>query len=206
MAGQPCALGQERRSVDLIHARLLRAPHRMEICYPVPSNDADAAPPSLTESESNYVALLRAPMKRHGWIPSTAPDDWYAGMDVESADGRCLAWVDLSADNCVMLTVGAYYNGVVTTVGSLDSQLFDLHRDDPRLPPSTFGGTISEQAVRVADWFDKLARRPILRRDWSETAREYAFADDGTLLVISGSRLDRSGPPIRETVVGTIDI
>ncbi|TCM47904.1 hypothetical protein EV648_104299 [Kribbella sp. VKM Ac-2568] len=169
----------------------------------MPTNDADDCPPSLTESESNYVVLLRAQMKRHGWIPSTAPDDWYAGMDVESADGRCLAWVDLSADNCVMLTVGAYYNGVVTTVGSLHSQLFDLQRDDPRVPPSTFGGTISEQVVRAANWFDKLVRRPILRSDWSATAQEYAFADDGTLLVISGSRLDRSGPPIRETVINT---
>ncbi|MGW5366624.1 hypothetical protein [Actinopolymorpha pittospori] len=169
----------------------------------MPSNDADDALASLTESESKFVVVLRAQMNRHGWVPSTAPDDWYAGMDVESADGRCLAWVDLSADNCVMLTVGAYYNGVVTTVGSLDSQLFDLRRDDPRVPPSTFGGSTSEQAVRAANWLDMLLRRPILRREWSETAREYAFADDGTLLVISGSRLDRSGLPIREIVIDT---
>ncbi|GAB2647228.1 hypothetical protein [Kribbella swartbergensis] len=167
----------------------------------MPTKDADNTAPRLTESESDFVVLLRAEMERQGWTPSTAPDDWYAGMEAESADGRCLAWMELTADNWVILTIGAYYNGVVTTVGSLDSQLFDLRRNDPRVPPSTFGGTISEQAVLAANWLDKLLRRPILRREWSETAREYLFGDDGTLLVMSGSHLDRSGPPNREVVI-----
>ncbi|MFD7153581.1 hypothetical protein ACFV9C_03230 [Kribbella sp. NPDC059898] len=130
-----------------------------------------------------------------------APDDWYDGMEVGAADGRCLAWVDLSAGNSVLLTVGAYYNGTETTVGSLHSQLFDLQRDDVRVPSRTFNGPVSEQVVGVADWLDQLVRRPIRRREWSDTAREYTFADDGTALVSSGSWQDRSGSPLREAVI-----
>lgn len=161
----------------------------------------DVPPPSLTEDEARFIELLRARLEGRGWTPSMAPDDWYDGMEVGAGDGRCLVWVDLSADDCVVLTVGAFYNGTVTTVGSLHSQLFELERDDIRLSPSTFGGPVSEQAVCVADWLDQLVRRPIRRREWSDTAREYTFADDGTKLVVSGSPRDRSGPALRESLV-----
>ncbi|WP_427886935.1 hypothetical protein ACQHIV_28945 [Kribbella sp. GL6] len=158
----------------------------------------DEVPP-LTEDEAEFVEVVRA--RTVGWVPSTAPEDWYDGMQVGSDDGRCLVWADLIVDNSTLLTVGAYYNGAVTTTGSLHTQLFVLDRDDIRVLPSTFGGPVSEQAAGAADWLDRLVRRPIRRRDWSGTAREYAFADDGTSLVVSGSQRDRSGPPLRESVL-----
>lgn len=157
--------------------------------------------PSLTQAEAAFVGLFRAQLAGRGWVPSMAPDDWYDGMEVGSADGRCLVWVDLSVDDCVVLTAGAYYNGTVTTVGCLHSQRFGLELGDVRVPASKVGGPVSEQVVRVADWLDWLVRRPILRREWSGTVREYSFADDGTGLVVSGSHQDRSGPPLRESVV-----
>lgn len=161
----------------------------------------DPSTMALSEAESAYVAHFRAQVKQFGWVVSKAPDDWYEGMETASANGRCLAWADVCVDDCVLLTVGAYFDGVTTTVGSLDSQTFDLRREDSRLSTTTFSGTLKEQAALAACWIDDVLRRGIRRREWSNTAKEYSFADDGTQLVHSGSRQDRAGRPTRDTVI-----
>lgn len=51
--------------------------------------------------------------------------------------------------------------------------------------------------------FAQTRRRPVERCDWSRTAREYRFADDGSGLVASGSTSQRQGLPRRVTRIAT---
>ena len=141
----------------------------------------------LVPMEAAWIAVVRAALPADLKGLCLAPDDWYDGMDESSAEGRCLAWFDLVADECVVLTVGAYFDGVRTTVGSLHNQLFSLESNRPTFPPQTFTGSITDQAVKACDLLAAIRRRPVERHDWSRTVHEYRFADDGTGLVASGS-------------------
>jgi hypothetical protein len=150
---------------------------------------------ALSEKEADFVASFRKRASILGWSPCLAPDDWYEGMSLRDEDGRCLAWIDVVADNVVLLTVGACFDGQVTRVGQLDSQLFTLMLGDDRCPPDHFDGSVQDQARLAADWVHRVLLRPVERREWTEFAREWRFADDGTPLVVSGPASERHGPP-----------
>ena len=157
----------------------------------------------LVPMEAAWIAVVRAALPADLKGLCLAPDDWYDGMDESSAEGRCLAWFDLVADECVVLTVGAYFDGVRTTVGSLHNQLFSLESNRPTSPPQTFTGSITDQAVKACDLLAAIRRRPVERHDWSRTVHEYRFADDGTGLVASGSTAQRRGAPRQVTRIAT---
>ncbi len=157
----------------------------------------------LAPVEAGWVAILRAALPADLRGLCLAPDDWYRGMDSPSTDGRCLAWFDLVADECVVLTVGAYFNGKRTTVGRLRNPFFNLESRSRAVPRRRFTGSLTEQAVRTCEWFAQIRRRPVERCDWSRTAREYRFADDGSGLVASGSTSQRQGLPRRVTRIAT---
>ena len=124
----------------------------------------------LVPMEAAWIAVVRAALPADLKGLCLAPDDWYDGMDESSAEGRCLAWFDLVADECVVLTVGAYFDGVRTTVGSLHNQLFSLESNRPTFPPQTFTGSITDQAVnstatgRTARLLAHRPRVPVRRR------------------------------------------
>jgi hypothetical protein len=161
-------------------------------------HDTDLA---LSDAEADFVANFRSHASTQGWAPCLAPDDWYQGMSLPDENGRCLAWIDVVADNTVLLTVGACFNGQSTRVGELHSQLFTLSPGHSRCPPAHFDGPVQNQARLAADWVHQVLLRPIERRDWSEIAREWRFADDGTPLVVSGPVSKRHGPPAQVTRV-----
>ena len=103
---------------------------------------------ALTPIEAGWIAVMRnvLPADLNGLC--LAPDDWYRGMGMPSSGGRCLAWFDLVADECVVLTVGAYFDGTRTVVGRLHSQFLTLDphgRRIPRRPDHGAGG----QGLRV---------------------------------------------------------
>ena len=151
----------------------------------------------LVPMEAAWIAVVRAALPADLKGLCLAPDDWYDGMDESSAEGRCLAWFDLVADECVVLTVGAYFDGTRTVVGRLHSQFLTLDPHGRRIPQQTIGGPITEQAVKACEWFTRIRRRPVERRDWSSTVHEYRFADDGAGLVASGNTASRRRPPHR---------
>lgn len=157
----------------------------------------------LAPVEAAWVAVVRAALPADLEGICLAPDDWYQGMDSPSADGRCLAWFDLIADECVVLTVGAYFDGARTTVGRLHNQLFNLESRSRTIPRKMFAGSVTDQAVRACEWLTQIRRRPVERCDWSRTAHEYRFADDGAGLVASGSTAQRQGPPRQVTRITT---
>ena len=157
----------------------------------------------LVPMEAAWIAVVRAARPADLKGLCLAPDDWYDGMDESSAEGRCLAWFDLVADECVVLTVGAYFDGTRTVVGRLHSQFLTLDPHGRRIPQQTIGGPITEQAVKACEWFTRIRRRPVERRDWSSTVHEYRFADDGAGLVASGNTASRRRPPHRVVRVDT---
>ena len=109
----------------------------------------------------------------------------------------------LVRSECVVLTVGAYFDGTRTVVGRLHSQFLTLDPHGRRIPQQTIGGPITEQAVKACEWFTRIRRRPVERRDWSSTVHEYRFADDGAGLVASGNTASRRRPPHRVVRVDT---
>ena len=157
----------------------------------------------LAPVEAAWIAVVRAALPADLRGLCLAPDDWYQCMDSPSADGRSLAWVDLIADECVVLTDGAYFDGARTTVGRLHNQLFNLESRSRTILRRTFTGPLTEQAVRACEWLTQIRRRPVERWDWSRTAHEYRFADDGAGLVASGSTAQRQGPPRQVTRIVT---
>lgn len=150
---------------------------------------------ALSPTEGDFVASFRRRASERGWTPCLAPQDWYDGMDRGDENGRCLAWADVVADNVVLLTVGACFDGRSTRVGELHSQLFTLMPASNRCRGDHFDGSVQDQGRRAADWVHQVLLRPVERHDWSEVAHEYRFADDGTRLVASGPRSGRVGPP-----------
>jgi hypothetical protein len=150
---------------------------------------------TLTPTEQEWVAAFTERMRDHGRAPSLAPNDWYDGMEMPDAYGRCLGWTDIVIDNCVMLDIGAFVDSSVTRVGVLHNQLFHLQPADRKLTCRSLTGSAIEQAIAAADWMDTVLRRPIDRRTWSPVAQEWCFGDDGTPLVASGASAERSGQP-----------
>lgn len=156
----------------------------------------------LSQAEEALVLALRARLTDDGRGICFAPEDWYDGMEVASHDGRCLVWADIVADDVIVRSVGAYFDGRSTIVAGLDVQLFTVDRDDRAIPPEVLDGTMEEQAAAAAQWLVRMLDRPIERREWSPTVRQYRFADDPSPLTASGWPDERSGPPRSITLFG----
>lgn len=140
---------------------------------------------ALSPTEGDFVASIRRRASERGWTPCLAPQDWYDGMDRRGENGRCLAWTDVVADDVVLITVGACFDGRSTRVGELHSQRFTLMPASNRCRRDHFDGSVQDQGRLAADWVHRVLLRPVERlerHDWSKVAHEYRFADDGTPL------------------------
>ena len=146
-----------------------------------PASDGQTAAdqaPELTAAEARWVALMRRTMPQE-LRPMLLAPDWYQGMEEAEPQGRCMAWYDLVADRYVLLTVGAFYDGEQTVVGSMHCQCMYLQPDDRCCPSQRFQGSLEEQVARARDWLLWMAHRPVDRREWGGVTTEYQFADDG---------------------------
>ena len=160
-----------------------------------PASDGQTAAdqaPELTAAEARWVALMRRTMPEE-LRPMLLAPDWYQGMEEAEPQGRCMAWYDLVADRYVLLTVGAFYDGEQTVVGSMHCQCMYLQPDDRCCPSQRFQGSLEEQVAR--DWLLWMAHRPVDRREWGGVATEYRFADDGVGISASGCNALRRLPP-----------
>lgn len=162
-----------------------------------PASDGQAAAdqaPELTAAEARWVALMRRTMPEE-LRPMLLAPDWYQGMEEAEPQGRCMAWYDLVADRYVLLTVGAFYDGEQTVVGSMHCQCMYLQPDDRCCPSQRFQGSLEEQVARARDWLLWVAHRPVDRREWGGVTTEYRFADDGVGISASGCNALRRLPP-----------
>lgn len=162
-----------------------------------PASDGQAAAdqaPELTAAEARWVALMRRTMPEE-LRPMLLAPDWYQGMEEAEPQGRCMAWYDLVADRYVLLTVGAFYDGEQTVVGSMHCQCMYLQPDDRCCPSQRFQGSLEEQVARARDWLLWMAHRPVDRREWGGVTTEYRFADDGVGISASGCNALRRLPP-----------
>lgn len=142
----------------------------------------------LSAAETEWVQAFAERATAQGWAPEVAPDDWYDGMESAAPEGRCLAWTDVIAEQGAVLTIGAYFDGSATIVGTLDNQLFDLQPGGRHLPAHRLtAGSPGEQAVAAADILHAFLQRPIDRWEWSDDAHQYRFADSGVALVETGA-------------------
>ena len=160
-----------------------------------PDGQAAADPaPELTAAEARWVALMRRTMPEE-LRPMLLAPDWYQGMEEAEPQGRCMAWYDLVADRYVLLTVGAFYDGEQTVVGSMHCQCMYLQPDDRCCPSQRFQGSLEEQVARARDWLLWMAHRPVDRMEWVGVTTEYRFADDGVGISASGCNALRRLPP-----------
>lgn len=155
---------------------------------------SDTQAPELTAAEARWVALMRRTMPEE-LRPMLLAPDWYQGMEEAEPQGRCMAWYDLVADRYVLLTVGAFYDGEQTVVGSMHCQCMYLQPDDRCCPSQRFQGSLEEQVARARDWLLWVAHRPVDRREWGGVTTEYRFADDGVGISASGCNALRRLPP-----------
>lgn len=155
---------------------------------------SDTPAPELTAAEARWVALMRRTMPEE-LRPMLLAPDWYQGMEEAEPQGRCMAWYDLVADRYVLLTVGAFYDGEQTVVGSMHCQCMYLQPDDRCCPSQRFQGSLEEQVARACDWLLWVAHRPVDRREWGGVTTEYRFADDGVGISASGCNALRRLPP-----------
>lgn len=162
-----------------------------------PASDGQTAAdqaPELTAAEARWVALMRRTMPEE-LRPMLLAPDWYQGMEEAEPQGRCMAWYDLVADRYVLLTVGAFYDGEQTVVGSMHCQCMYLQPDDRCCPSQRFQGSLEEQVARARDWLLWMAHRPVDRMEWGGVTTEYRFADDGVGISASGCNALRRLPP-----------
>ena len=160
-----------------------------------PDGQAAADPaPELTAAEARWVALMRRTMPQE-LRPMLLAPDWYQGMEEAEPQGRCMAWYDLVADRYVLLTVGAFYDGEQTVVGSMHCQCMYLQPDDRCCPSQRFQGSLEEQVARARDWLLWMAHRPVDRMEWVGVTTEDRFADDGVGISASGCNALRRLPP-----------
>jgi hypothetical protein len=165
----------------------------------------------LDEVQQAVVSVLRARACAAPW-PIDPTDacltlpGWvsypYELTPEENSYGRLVAYTDIVdvEQNCILITVGAHFDGSSVRGDELHNQLFTLP-DKPTSLALAAVGSSEEIADRTADWFETLLRRPIVRHEWLRSggiyARRWLFADTGQGLVEGRVRTGELGAPDR---------
>jgi hypothetical protein len=111
--------------------------------------------------------------------------------------GNCASWqvvVDVNApfDNQGLITVGVCFDNASIRASEVHNQTYcPVAANRSRVEAFETTGDPLHLAEAAADWFERILARPVERREWMRDGRayrEYAFADDGTLLGRSGWR------------------
>jgi hypothetical protein len=160
----------------------------------VPDLEWFASEDPLDDSQRVFAEVLRA--RARVW--ALDPLDSYLLLPDET--GELLVYVDISDEesNVGLITVGAYLGEGRVRGDKLHGQSF-VRPPEPSPFHLEAAGAPAELGAVVADWFESVLRRPIVRHEWLRSgavrARRWSFGDDGQSLVESGSpagRPDRS--------------
>ncbi|GHG74542.1 hypothetical protein [Streptomyces griseocarneus] len=112
--------------------------------------------------------------------------------------GRLLAYLDIDDPqrNRTVLTVGAHFDGAGARGDKLHNQDFTLPSSPSALALEVTGSPHGT-AIRTADWFEAILRRPLVRYEWLHAGQTYAtrylYADTG--LGLSQGYVTRLAPP-----------
>ncbi|MEV5881476.1 hypothetical protein AB0L74_01860 [Streptomyces sp. NPDC052020] len=150
-------------------------------------------PLDFDEAELTFLAALRtrAATWRMPWAPS--------GVSRPEDDSSLLVWVSLLDEerSLILGEWAVHFYGARVRAGKVSDQLFNLH-ESPERGYFKASGTAVELALRCADWFERLLRRPVVRAEWlsasKASATRWEFADTGEALVISRD-VPTDGPP-----------
>ncbi|MGW7081571.1 hypothetical protein [Streptomyces sp. NPDC054866] len=164
------------------------------------SAEYDEDPWDFDEAELAFFAALRS--RAAAWRVPWAPSDVSRPED----DSALLVWVSLlDEERRVILGEWAvYFYGTRVRAGKVSDQFFNLHESDER---GFFqaSGTVDELALRCADWFESLLRRPVVRAEWpaaaGHLAHRWEFDDTGETLVTSRYAPDDGTPAARRVPV-----
>ncbi|MGW7538408.1 hypothetical protein [Amycolatopsis sp. NPDC054798] len=126
----------------------------------------------LSETERRFVEALR--VRAAGWRECPLN----SRVDPPDAELPLVASLDLTdpASRLVLLTVGVHLDGRTLRGDEVHNQLFTLP-DEPTSLAFTATGDPDELAVRAANWFENLLRRPVVRYEWRHRRKVYAHAD-----------------------------
>ncbi|GHA49647.1 hypothetical protein GCM10010329_84820 [Streptomyces spiroverticillatus] len=99
-------------------------------------------------------------------------------------DGQLIVYLDIGDPqrNQGVLTVGTHFDGFVVRGGALHNQDFTVRQAASEF---VFGaaGSPTELGNRVAEWFEAVLARPLVRCEWHHEGRMYAvryeYADTG---------------------------
>ncbi|NUT35217.1 MAG: hypothetical protein HOV79_19350 [Hamadaea sp.] len=160
----------------------------------------------LNHAQAAYLGLLR--QRAHDW--PLDPVDTSAHLQQarphKDAPRHLLVWLDLCDpdEQIGLLTVGAYLQPDRIVGDELHKQLL-LLPDSPTPLRLTAEGDLQTLADATADWFDALARRPIVRREWFRRgvlyAQHWMFADTNQPLCMSREYKSKLGAPDTVTLV-----
>lgn len=129
----------------------------------------------VTDGERTFLAALRQRVEGRLY-------PWCTRQDPLHDDGALIVGIHVDAPQIALLTAGVHLDGDRIRGDSLDHQHYGLP-DRPTSLAIDVTGSPAGLAASVADWFDAILRRPIVRYEWLHAGRVYAsrylFADTG---------------------------
>ena len=129
----------------------------------------------LSEGERAFLAALRQRVEGRVY-------PWSRREDALHDSGPLIVGIHVDAPEQALLTAGVHLDGDRIRGDSLDHQHYGLP-DHPTSLALDATGSPADLAAAVADWFDAILRRPIVRYEWLHVGRVYAsrylFADTG---------------------------
>ncbi|WP_406067128.1 hypothetical protein OG372_00160 [Streptomyces sp. NBC_01020] len=157
--------------------------------------ECDDDPFEFTETELGFLAALRARAAtwRVPWAPS--------GVSRPEDDSSLLVWIALHDEQrpLVLGEWAVHFYGTYLQAGKTSDDLFNLHQT-PERGFFSASGTPDELALRCADWFEGVLRRPVVRSEWPAGRRvlgSWEFADTGEGLATSFAVSANTPPPAR---------
>ncbi len=129
----------------------------------------------LTDGERAFLAALRQRVEGRLY-------PWCRREDPLHDGGALIVGLHVDAPGLALITAGVHLDGDRIRGDSLDHQDYGLP-DRPTSLAIDVTGSPADLAASVADWFDAILRRPIVRYEWLHVGRAYAnrylFADTG---------------------------
>ncbi len=148
----------------------------------------------LDPAQREFVQVLRS--RAQCW--PVQPIDTALPPPDRTPYGQLLAYLDIDDPerNRTVLTVGVHFDGAGVSGDKLHNQNFTLPSS-----PSTLAlqvtGSPQGTAIRAAEWFEMILRRPLVRYEWLHAGQTYAtryvYADTG--FGLSQSYVARLAPP-----------
>lgn len=154
------------------------------------------------KTQRAFMEALRR--RAEAWPPRSGLSTYFEELDVLDSDVAVAKLTIRDPERLTeLITLGAHLDGTKVTCDKVHNQLA-LLPDEPTEMGMSASGTPEELAERAADWFEALAKRPVLLHEWVFQERVYAFVylfADSTRYLTAMYREDWAPPGQRERLI-----